>query len=94
MSIWMTRFIENIIAAYSIPINTNPFQDYDDIGYNFLIGGDGNIYEGRGFGTKGAHSPCYHQYAYGIAFIGNFCRQMPESKALQAYEKLMQAFSR
>lgn len=27
-----------------------------DIGYNFLIGGDGNVYEGRGWGVVGAHA--------------------------------------
>lgn len=27
-----------------------------DIGYNFLIGGDGNVYEGRGWDTTGAHA--------------------------------------
>lgn len=27
-----------------------------DIGYNFLIGGDGAAYEGRGWKTEGAHT--------------------------------------
>ena len=67
----------------------NSFQNWDDIGYSFLIGGDGNVYEGRGFGTKGSHSYCYNQYAYGIAFIGNFCIRMPEAIATEAYETFM-----
>jgi len=29
---------------------------WDDIGYNFLIGGDGAIYEGRGWDKQGAHT--------------------------------------
>ena len=72
----------------------NSFQNWDDIGYSFLIGGDGNVYEGRGFGTKGSHSYCYNQYAYGIAFIGNFCIEIPSAKAIEAYETFMQVISR
>ncbi|WAR01603.1 PGSC2-like protein, partial [Mya arenaria] len=29
---------------------------WDDIGYSFLIGGDGNVYEGRGWNFVGAHT--------------------------------------
>ncbi|KAJ8930233.1 hypothetical protein NQ314_016959, partial [Rhamnusium bicolor] len=49
------------------------FQNYHmqtlgwkDIGYNFLIGGDGNIYEGRGWGIHGAHVPKYNARSIGI----------------------------
>ena len=31
-------------------------KNWNDIGYNFIIGGDGRIYEGRGQ-HRGAHSP-------------------------------------
>ena len=30
--------------------------DWPDIGYSFIIGEDGNIYEGRGWNTIGAHT--------------------------------------
>ena len=43
-----------------------------DIGYNFGIGGDGNIYEGRGFGLVGAHATNWNSKALGIMFIGNY----------------------
>ncbi|KAH8296215.1 hypothetical protein KR054_003123 [Drosophila jambulina] len=45
---------------------------FRDIGYNFLIGGDGRIYEGLGFGIRGEHAPNYNSQSIGIAFIGNF----------------------
>jgi peptidoglycan recognition protein len=55
------------------------FQDYhmdtngwSDIGYNFLVGGDGNIYEGRGWIRVGAHTPGYNINSMGICLIGNF----------------------
>lgn len=31
-------------------------RNWDDIGYNFLIGGDGAVYEGRGWLQQGAHT--------------------------------------
>lgn len=31
-------------------------RSWDDIGYNFLVGGDGAVYEGRGWDKVGAHT--------------------------------------
>lgn len=31
-------------------------KSWDDIGYNFLVGGDGSVYEGRGWDKQGAHT--------------------------------------
>ena len=36
--------------------NAHMGKKWNDIGYNFIIGGDGRIYEGRGQ-HRGAHSP-------------------------------------
>lgn len=36
------------------------------------IGGDGQIYEGRGFGIQGAHVPKYNSKSLGICLIGNY----------------------
>uniref|UniRef100_A0A453YI18 Peptidoglycan recognition protein family domain-containing protein n=1 Tax=Anopheles arabiensis TaxID=7173 RepID=A0A453YI18_ANOAR len=46
--------------------------NYGDIGYNFLIGGDEFVYEGRGWLKVGAHTKNYNTISYGIAFIGNY----------------------
>jgi N-acetylmuramoyl-L-alanine amidase len=43
-----------------------------DIGYNWLIGEDGNTYEGRGWDNQGAHSPGFNSVSQGICFIGSF----------------------
>ena len=43
-----------------------------DIGYNFLIGGDGVIYEGRGWNTVGAHATSWNSKSLGISFMGNY----------------------
>lgn len=47
-------------------------KQWEDIGYNFLVGEDGNVYEGRGWGVKGAHSIPYNGKSMGICMIGNF----------------------
>lgn len=31
-------------------------RNWDDIAYNFLVGGDGAVYEGRGWHKQGAHT--------------------------------------
>lgn len=31
-------------------------RNWDDIGYNFMVGGDGDVYEGRGWDKQGAHT--------------------------------------
>lgn len=57
--------------------------DYSDIGYNFLIGGDGGVYVGRDWGFAGAHTLGFNTRAFALAFIGNFTAKLPTSKALQ-----------
>ncbi|CAG0906868.1 unnamed protein product, partial [Cyprideis torosa] len=61
---------------------THPNKSYDDIGYNFLIGGDGVLYEGRGFDKEGAHAAPYNPKSIGIAMIGTFTENLPTQKAL------------
>lgn len=47
-------------------------RKWSDIGYNFAIGGDGAIYEARGFGKQGSHAPSYNDKSIGIVLMGNF----------------------
>ncbi|XP_061174341.1 peptidoglycan recognition protein 1-like [Saccostrea echinata] len=64
-------------------------KGWSDIGYNFLIGEDGNVYEGRGWGKEGAHTKGLNKYSIGICFIGNFDRRLPNQKALRAAKDLI-----
>jgi len=41
-----------------------------DIAYNFLVGGDGQTYEGRGWELTGAFATEVNNKSLGIAFIG------------------------
>ncbi|OCT66138.1 peptidoglycan recognition protein 1 [Xenopus laevis] len=60
-----------------------------DIGYNFLIGEDGQIYEGRGWQTVGAHAKNYNSNSIGISFMGTFTNRVPNSVAQQAAKNLI-----
>ncbi|XP_051845300.1 peptidoglycan recognition protein 1 [Antechinus flavipes] len=61
-----------------------------DIAYNFLIGEDGLIYEGRGWSIKGDHSgPTWNPISLGISFMGNFMNREPSPRALRAAQNLL-----
>lgn len=63
-------------------------KSWSDIAYNFLIGGDGAVYEGRGWTKVGAHTYAYNSISIGIAFIGTFINEVPNEKMLNAFNNL------
>lgn len=63
--------------------------NYGDIGYNFLIGGDGNVYEGRGWLSVGAFLQGQNSKSEGIAFIGNYNNLEPTNEQLEALDALL-----
>ncbi|KZC11632.1 Peptidoglycan-recognition protein 2, partial [Dufourea novaeangliae] len=62
---------------------------WHDIGYSFLIGGDGTVYEGCGWNREGAHTFGYNTKSVGIAFIGNFQDKLASDKMLEVAHKLI-----
>ncbi|XP_023180088.1 peptidoglycan-recognition protein SB1 [Drosophila hydei] len=65
-------------------------RKFSDIGYNFIVAGDGKVYEGRGFGLQGSHAPSYNRKSIGIVFIGNFENSAPSSQMLQNAKDLIE----
>ncbi|CAC5407394.1 PGRP [Mytilus coruscus] len=61
-----------------------------DIGYSFLVGEDGKIYEGRGWDQVGAHTLGYNSRGLAASFMGNFETHAPNSAALNAVKALIQ----
>lgn len=49
-------------------------KDYTLIVFNnsFAVGGDGKVYEGRGWSREGAHAPKYNRKSIGICTIGDW----------------------
>nr|XP_023026146.1 peptidoglycan-recognition protein 2-like [Leptinotarsa decemlineata] len=58
--------------------------EFHNVGYNFLVGGDGKIYEGSGWHKVGAHTRGYNSRSLGLAFIGDFSNKKPPSIQIQA----------
>jgi N-acetyl-anhydromuramyl-L-alanine amidase AmpD len=65
-------------------------KGWADIGYHYLIGSDGTVYQGRQEKFQGAHAGASNnKYNLGIALIGDFTQQRPSSRQLEALESLI-----
>ncbi|XP_063699283.1 peptidoglycan-recognition protein 1-like isoform X2 [Culicoides brevitarsis] len=73
------RMIQNLHIGY----------DFGNIGYNFVIGGDGRVYVGRGWKLQGAHTKGWNKRSIGIAFIGDFTSTIPTKEALKEAKLLL-----
>ncbi|CAH2012669.1 unnamed protein product [Acanthoscelides obtectus] len=65
-------------------------RGWEDIGYNFLIGGDGKVYEGRGWGIHGAHDKRHNSVSLGVSLIGNFQETEPLLIQLETLKNLLE----
>lgn len=57
-----------------------------DIGYNFLIGGDGNIYVGRDWDARNFHMDS----SLGICFLGNYVFDILTDSMIEAAQMLLE----
>ncbi|CAH0595325.1 unnamed protein product [Chrysodeixis includens] len=71
------RYMRNMQTVHQL---TNGWQD---IGYNFAVGGDGSVYEGRGWEAVGAHAVGYNTQSIGVVMIGDFVSNLPPANMLQ-----------
>lgn len=46
--------------------------------FSFGVGGDGKVYEGRGFNVVGAHAPRYNDKSVGICVIGDWTSKIKQ----------------
>lgn len=81
----MCTFRTRIIQTYHMES-----RGWDDIGYNFLVGGDGNGYEGRGWNKQGAHTKGFNTKSICIAFIGTFNKIIPPNRQLRAAQQIIE----
>lgn len=80
MCVFRTRFLQ----TFNIES-----RSYDDIRYNFLVGGDGNVYVGRGWNKVGAHTKGFNDRSLSIALIGTFNKWTPPENQLNATKWLL-----
>ncbi len=64
-------------------------KGWNDIGYSFLIGGDNQVYEGRGWDNEGAHAKGFNSRSIGIAIIGDYTGDQPDSDVVDTLNSLM-----
>ncbi|XP_034566664.1 N-acetylmuramoyl-L-alanine amidase-like [Notolabrus celidotus] len=57
-------------------------RGWDDIGYSFVAGSDGSIYEGRGWHRQGAHTLGHNSVGYGVSFIGDYTSRLPSQHSM------------
>jgi N-acetylmuramoyl-L-alanine amidase len=64
-------------------------RGWSDIGYNYLIMPSGRVYEGRGYGIRGAHVLGHNADSCGIAFVGTYTTREPVRAQVAAYYQLV-----
>ncbi|XP_034828319.1 peptidoglycan-recognition protein LB-like [Maniola hyperantus] len=62
---------------------------WDDIGYNFAVGSDGQAYEGRGWDRVGAHAVGFNSRSIGIVLIGDWVSIVPPQIQLETTKQLI-----
>jgi N-acetylmuramoyl-L-alanine amidase len=68
----------------------NVTRGFGDIGYNFLIGGDGNVYVGRDWDKDGRHTKGMNTESVAFSLIGTFKDKEPNSLMLNATINLIE----
>lgn len=66
-------------------------RGWGDIGYNYVIDKQGNIYEGRAGGPKtvGAHTAYHNLGSLGVSLMGNFQYEYPTARQIQVLTLLL-----
>ncbi|XP_070270136.1 N-acetylmuramoyl-L-alanine amidase [Myotis yumanensis] len=64
-------------------------RGWDDIGYSFVVGSDGYVYEGRGWHRVGAHTLGHNSRGFGVAFVGNYTAELPTEAALRTVRETL-----
>lgn len=85
-----TNIIRNIYLFHT------ESNGWDDIGYNYIVAGNGQIYNGRdpqGAGDEdniqGAHFCAKNSGTMGICLLGNYDVDIPSTSLIQSVEKLL-----
>jgi len=65
-------------------------RGWADVGYHFLIGKEGSIYEGRPLNVRGVHVAGYNTGTVGVCLIGNFMEDTLSDLQTQATDAIVQ----
>lgn len=73
-------------SIWDYHVNTN---GWSDIGYNFLLDKNGNVYEGRADDTQGAHFSGANSGTSGISLMGNYNSVEPTTVMIDSLNNLL-----
>jgi len=68
----------------------NVTRNFGDIGYNFLIGGDGYVYIGRNWDKNGRHTKGMNEVSIAFSLMGNFMTKEPNKKMIETTANLIE----
>jgi len=78
---------ELVLGVQNFHRNT---RGWADIGYHWLIGLDGNVYEGRALDIQGAHAGGGNNVEnLGVSVIGDFTQGLPKEQQLHTVERFL-----
>jgi hypothetical protein len=95
---WLTTIV---VHHSALPVEQGPLEiqtlhmekaGYADIGYHFIVGHDGTLYEGRPLQTRGAHTEGFNTGTVGIVLLGNFENSDPTTAQLLTLNQLIRFF--
>ena len=94
----LPEVLNTIVVHHSaLPLSDGPLEiqykhiqlrGFADIGYNFVIDGAGQLYEGRSLAVRGAHTGGHNTGTIGIVLLGNFEETEPLEEQLVTLKKL------
>ncbi|KAI8782196.1 peptidoglycan recognition protein long form splice form 1 [Biomphalaria glabrata] len=64
-------------------------RGWDDIGYSFVVGGDGTVFEGRGWDRIGAHTLGFNSVGLGFCLSGDFTDHLPPKIQMDTVKMLI-----
>jgi N-acetylmuramoyl-L-alanine amidase len=65
-------------------------RGWDDIGYNFLIGGYGKVYMDRGWDKIGVHTQGMNSVSGAFCLMGNFMNVEPNNNMIETLKNLVE----
>lgn len=65
-------------------------REMDDIGPNYLIGGGGLVFEGRGANVKGAMVRSWNHKSISIMFLGDYTVDTADDEQMQRFKLLLE----
>ena len=78
--------LSTVVSIQDLHMND---RGWADIGYHYLIGKEGTIFEGRQVSARGTHTESYNTGSLGVCFMGNFEEETPTQAQLAAGQNLL-----